>query len=254
MLRCRIAPARFGWGRWGNWTELGNLLMQSPRVDQVILAPVTISGSPIPRWVPGGDLNAAMIETLSKACTGAAMRRRKRSGIRARSIMCSAPAKRFIAYRLKRSMFRLMQRALQPHSLCPSPRMWAPATMASGLILPTTPSSRAKSGCDRGHQGWHQYGRIARRSRSARWLPFQRHWRAQGCGRLGRVATDGRLIIRIWFSGPRLFRGLVRPAYRLAAKTSAPPRLPSWRRHELRAGLQSAAKLRGETLTKDDAN
>jgi len=32
------------------------------------------------------------------------------------------------------------------------------------------------------------------------------------------------------------------------------PRLPSWRRFELRRGLQEAAKARGETMTKDEAD
>jgi hypothetical protein len=32
------------------------------------------------------------------------------------------------------------------------------------------------------------------------------------------------------------------------------PRLPSYRRYELRHGLQEAAKARGETMTKEDAN
>ncbi|HEY8005694.1 MAG TPA: hypothetical protein VIE66_02555 [Methylocella sp.] len=60
--------------------------------------------------------------------------------------------------------------------------------------------------------------------------------------------------MRIWFSGPRLLNGLVRPGISFGREDFGPPRLPSWRRHELRAGLQSAAKARGEAMTKDDAN
>jgi hypothetical protein len=60
--------------------------------------------------------------------------------------------------------------------------------------------------------------------------------------------------VRIWFSGPRLLNGLVRPGISLGREDFGPPRLPSWRRHELRVGLQTAAKLRGEAMTKDDAN
>jgi hypothetical protein len=55
--------------------------------------------------------------------------------------------------------------------------------------------------------------------------------------------------MRIWFSGPRLLNGLVRPGISLGREDFGPPRLPRWRRHELRAGLQSAAKLRGEAMT-----
>jgi hypothetical protein len=60
--------------------------------------------------------------------------------------------------------------------------------------------------------------------------------------------------MRIWFSGPRLFNGLVRPGISFGKEDFGPPRLPSWRRHELRAGLQAAAKARGETMTKTDAD
>ena len=60
--------------------------------------------------------------------------------------------------------------------------------------------------------------------------------------------------MRIWFSGPRILGGLIRPGISLGKEDFRPPRLPSWRRHELRAGLQAAAKARGEAMTKDDAN
>ncbi|MBK8638295.1 MAG: hypothetical protein IPN92_08365 [Chromatiaceae bacterium] len=46
------------------WTQLGNLLVASGAFDQVVLAPVTLSGSDISRWSRGGDLNAVMISTV----------------------------------------------------------------------------------------------------------------------------------------------------------------------------------------------
>jgi hypothetical protein len=45
------------------WTQLGNLLVDYGAFDQVVLAPVTLSGSEISRWSQGGDLNAVMINT-----------------------------------------------------------------------------------------------------------------------------------------------------------------------------------------------
>jgi hypothetical protein len=45
------------------WTQLGNLLVDSGAFDQVLLAPVTVSGAEISRWAPGGDLNAVVIDT-----------------------------------------------------------------------------------------------------------------------------------------------------------------------------------------------
>jgi hypothetical protein len=39
------------------WTELGNLLVASGAFDQVVLIPVSISGSEISRWAQGGDIN-----------------------------------------------------------------------------------------------------------------------------------------------------------------------------------------------------
>ncbi|MGC2222982.1 MAG: sialate O-acetylesterase [Methylocella sp.] len=46
------------------WTQLGNLLVDSGAFDQVVLAPVTLSGSEISRWSRGGDLNALMVNTV----------------------------------------------------------------------------------------------------------------------------------------------------------------------------------------------
>ena len=48
------------------WTQLGNLLLDSASFDQVILAPAAITGSEISRWALGGDLNAAMIDTVNQ--------------------------------------------------------------------------------------------------------------------------------------------------------------------------------------------
>ena len=53
--------------------------------------------------------------------------------------------------------------------------------------------------------------------------------------------------MRLWLSGPRLFNGLVRPGISLG-REDWNPRLPSWRRYELRKGLQAAAEARGEPM------
>jgi len=67
--------------------------------------------------------------------------------------------------------------------------------------------------------------------------------------------------VRIWLSGPRILGGLIRPGVSFGREDGLrvlggrrSTRLPSWRRYELRHGLQEAAKARGETMTKDDAN
>ena len=59
--------------------------------------------------------------------------------------------------------------------------------------------------------------------------------------------------MRIWLSGPRILHGLVRPGISLGREDWS-PRLPSYRRYELRHGLQEAAKARGETMTEEDAD
>ncbi len=59
--------------------------------------------------------------------------------------------------------------------------------------------------------------------------------------------------MRLWLSGPRLFNGLVRPGISLGREDLL-PRLPSWRRYELRKGLQTAAKARGKPLTDEESN
>jgi hypothetical protein len=48
------------------WTQLGNLLIDDGAYDQVVLAPVSISGSQISRWSPGGDLNGIMVGTATQ--------------------------------------------------------------------------------------------------------------------------------------------------------------------------------------------
>jgi hypothetical protein len=47
------------------WTQLGNLLLERGSFDQVVLAPVSMSGSEVSRWGTGGDLNAIMTDTAS---------------------------------------------------------------------------------------------------------------------------------------------------------------------------------------------
>jgi hypothetical protein len=59
--------------------------------------------------------------------------------------------------------------------------------------------------------------------------------------------------MRLWLSGPRILCGLVRPGISLG-REDWNPRLPSYRRYELRHGLQEAAKARGETMTKEEAD
>jgi carbohydrate esterase-like sialic acid-specific acetylesterase len=48
------------------WTELGNHLIESGKFDTVVIAPVAYSGTAVARWARGGDLNAVLVETLSK--------------------------------------------------------------------------------------------------------------------------------------------------------------------------------------------
>jgi len=57
--------------------------------------------------------------------------------------------------------------------------------------------------------------------------------------------------MRYWLS----FRGPfgTRPGFSIGPE-DIHPRLPSYRRYELRHGLQEAAKARGEPMTKEDAN
>jgi hypothetical protein len=47
--------------------------------------------------------------------------------------------------------------------------------------------------------------------------------------------------MRLWLSGPRLFNGLVRPGISLGREDFR-PHLPSWRRYELRYGLQDGRR------------
>ena len=63
------------------------------------------------------------------------------------------------------------------------------------------------------------------------------------------------VTVRFWLSGPRILNGLVRPGISLGRDDWGRPfRLPSWRRYELRKGLQAAAEARGEPMTRDEAD
>jgi hypothetical protein len=77
----------------------------------------------------------------------------------------------------------------------------------------------------------------------------------------GGEAAERKIAVRIWFSGPRILGGLIRPGVSFGCEDGLralggrrSTRLPSWRRYELQHGLQEAAKARGEKLTKEDAN
>lgn len=52
------------------WTQLGNLLVDRKSFEQVVLAPVSITGSEVLRWAAGGDVNGAMIETANELQKG----------------------------------------------------------------------------------------------------------------------------------------------------------------------------------------
>ena len=45
------------------WTRLGNLLIASGKIDNVIIAPLAFSGSEVARWKRGGDLNGLLVDT-----------------------------------------------------------------------------------------------------------------------------------------------------------------------------------------------
>jgi hypothetical protein len=47
--------------------------------------------------------------------------------------------------------------------------------------------------------------------------------------------------MRLWLSGPRILNGLVRPGISLGREDFRPC-LPSWRRNELRHGLQETGR------------
>jgi hypothetical protein len=59
--------------------------------------------------------------------------------------------------------------------------------------------------------------------------------------------------MRFWLSGPRILNGLVRPGISLG-REDWQPHLPSWRRYELRKGLQAAAEARGEPMSREDCD
>jgi hypothetical protein len=48
------------------WTHLSNLLLDRNLFEEVVLAPVAISGSAIARWAQGGDLHGMMIEAIDQ--------------------------------------------------------------------------------------------------------------------------------------------------------------------------------------------
>jgi hypothetical protein len=65
--------------------------------------------------------------------------------------------------------------------------------------------------------------------------------------------------MRFWLSGPSILYGLVRPGVSFSWKDFRPrwqamAALPSYRRYELRHGLQEAAKASGKPIGKDDAD
>ena len=45
------------------WTLLGNLLIATGEIDNVVIAPLAFSGSEIARWSQGGDLNGLLVDT-----------------------------------------------------------------------------------------------------------------------------------------------------------------------------------------------
>ncbi|HXT06932.1 MAG TPA: sialate O-acetylesterase [Roseiarcus sp.] len=48
------------------WTQLANLLKDSNQVDQVVLAPLAFSGTPVSRWARGGDMNVLLVDVLTQ--------------------------------------------------------------------------------------------------------------------------------------------------------------------------------------------
>jgi hypothetical protein len=67
--RCYVAasPLLGSAGIMGEyWTELGNHLIGSGKFDTVVIAPVAYLGSAVERWARGGDLNAVLVDTISK--------------------------------------------------------------------------------------------------------------------------------------------------------------------------------------------
>jgi hypothetical protein len=60
--------------------------------------------------------------------------------------------------------------------------------------------------------------------------------------------------MRLWLSGPRILRGLVRPGISIGPEDFRPRRLPSWRKYKYRKALKAYAEKHGEHLTDEDAN
>lgn len=47
------------------WTELGNHLISSDKVDTVVIVPAAYSGTAVALWAAGGPLNQVMVETVN---------------------------------------------------------------------------------------------------------------------------------------------------------------------------------------------
>lgn len=52
------------------WTQVGNLLVASGKVDRVVVAPLAFSGSEVERWARGGDINNLLVETVTQLKDG----------------------------------------------------------------------------------------------------------------------------------------------------------------------------------------
>lgn len=48
------------------WTQLGNMLVKSGKIDDVVIAPLAFSGSEVLRWARGNDLNGLLVETVNR--------------------------------------------------------------------------------------------------------------------------------------------------------------------------------------------
>lgn len=48
------------------WTRLGNLLVASGKIANVVIAPLAFSGSEVARWAQGGDINALLVDTVKQ--------------------------------------------------------------------------------------------------------------------------------------------------------------------------------------------
>ncbi len=46
------------------WSRLGNLLIENNFAEEIIIAPASVGGTAIEQWIPGGDLNYLITETV----------------------------------------------------------------------------------------------------------------------------------------------------------------------------------------------